>query len=166
MSWFSEKTLVNRFGPDKAEQATQGKLPKKIREEFAPALLALQSRLEVLAAVWALDQVIPLKVQAPDNSLPFLTVFYENLVRRPKQEIDRITDYLDIPTNQKMYDQLGVPSSSVWTDEKVLEAQNQLSKWKDKLSKSQQDTILMVINDFGLDFLYDDDILPKTDQIK
>jgi len=118
---------------------------------------------EVLAAIWSLDNYIPLSYlsEHPDA---WYTVVYEKLITDFDDEIKRIFDYINEEAPEKVYEMFKRPSKTTH-DKSYLGTTKQLLKWKKKLSERQIKNILKVVQWFGLDF-YTEDPEPDYNALK
>lgn len=118
---------------------------------------------EILAAIWCLDNYIPLNWPKPHL---WTTVSYEKLVK-DESEVIRLFEKLGEKKIPKtVMENLKEPSMlTLGRDrEMILKAEKQLSKWKKALSEKQIERILNVVKDFGLDF-YTENIEPDYERI-
>ncbi|HID25553.1 MAG TPA: sulfotransferase [Thermoplasmata archaeon] len=127
-------------------------------------LKKIKTREEVLAAVWCLDNYIPLSLPKP---YPWVTVFYERLTRDGEAEVARIFRGIgekEIP--ESISKVLRKPSILTLRDERrvVRNKEDQLSKWRKVLSKKEIERILRIVSDFGLGF-YTEDVEPNYNWI-
>jgi hypothetical protein len=125
----------------------------------------IQTQDEILAAVWCLDNYVPLSFSKPH---PWITVIYEKIKTMGEEEIIRLFNEIgmkDIPPSA--FRNLNIPSMLTLRGENkiVKRAEKQLSKWKESLSKKQIERILKIVSDFGLDF-YTENIEPDYDNIE
>jgi len=119
---------------------------------------------EILATSWCLDMYVPLSYQ---KSHLWTLVTYEKLIKEGEKEIKRLFNEIGekkIPGSA--YRHLKMPSSSTHKDQEsiVKKADEQLSKWKKRLSKDQIERILDLVSAFGLDF-YTKDLEPDYENI-
>lgn len=125
---------------------------------------------EILAAIWCLDNYIPLSSKKQHL---WTVLTYEKLVKDGVKEITRLFGELEeknIP--EAAFKRLKIPSAlalkkvgdRVIEDETVVNTDKQLSKWKKKLSEKQIERILKIVSDFGLDF-YTEDLEPDYNNI-
>ena len=115
-------------------------------------LVKMMDQEEMLAAMWGIDNFIPLSLPKP---YPWITIAYEKLVKEEKSEVTRIFNKIgEINIPQSVMKRLKEPSMlTLGSDRKVIsDAEKQLSKWKKMLSEKQVERILNIVNDFGLDF--------------
>lgn len=116
---------------------------------------------ENLAAQWCLNMVSTLS--HPSNNSKWLTIAYENLYLEFNVEIGRIFKWINrpIPTGIK---ELHLKPSQ-YTKEYSLDhikSGNQLHLWKERLSTSQIDRILNIVDLFGIK-AYTEDIHPNLE---
>jgi len=152
-------------GETRRQQALHGgTLPESLRDPFEPILNDLSSRVGVLATHWCLDHYVPLIHHAENDVLPWVLVPYERLVVGGRSELDRVTDALGVEITEEMGEQLDEPSSSV-ESQVHSEAHRQLSKWRRRLSDSQVDRILEIVDRMGLPDVYDEGMEPDYDRL-
>ncbi|QLQ30567.1 MAG: hypothetical protein HZT40_01830 [Candidatus Thiothrix singaporensis] len=119
-----------------------------------PAFQALLSEVEgdeeLLAVLWALDQLSPLLQQVPH---PWLVVTYEELVLQPEATLSRIFDKwgLDIDMGEAL-SRMQKPSSVVGKS-----GISGVNGWRRHLTGEQVSRILKTANAFGLTFYTDND---------
>ena len=110
---------------------------------------------ELLAAVWCLDNYVPL---ASTQRSKLLLATYEKLIMTPQKGIKDIADTCGIVCSRKNIEYVTNPSKNASSDLTISDIR-QLSKWKNHLSKDQVTKILNIVSAFGLDF-YNDAIPP------
>lgn len=126
--------------------------------KYEPILKNINTKLEYVAARWCLDNIVPLS-HSGNNKL-WITVYYENLITNPKEEVTYIFNRLNMELPRNIWDKINKPSAM--TDRNSPLRQNnieQLSKWKNELSEKDIDTILAMIKKFEIS-IYDDSIFP------
>jgi len=152
-------------GTSRREQALHGGgLPDTLRGPFEPILSQLSSRIDVLATHWCLDHYVPLIQHAKEEGYPWVIAPYERLVTQGRAELRRITEALGVDMTTTMRAQLDEPSSSV-EDRVYDEAHQQLSKWRRRLSDSQADRVLEIVDEVGLSSFYTDALEPNYAQM-
>ena len=117
-------------------------------EELMRKLKTIETQEEILAAVWSIDNYIPLYYQRMFN---WYTVVYELLVLNPEEEIKKMLSYINEKVTEEVYSKVRIPSITTH-DRMYVGTPKQLIKWKKKLSESQVRNILKVVHWFGLDF--------------
>lgn len=135
-----------------------------IDDSIVRKLKKIDTNEEMLAALWCLDNYIPINSSKP---YPWTTVFYEKLVMDEKNEISRIFKNIgEEKVPDAVIKNLRTPSMVTLGSDKELisNADRQLSKWKKTLTKKQIERILKIVRDFELDF-YTDDIEPNYDKM-
>lgn len=111
---------------------------------------------EKLAITWCLDHYISLSEKKP---YPWLLVSYERLVTDGPGEMQRIFDMIGCALPHNITKYLARPSKTTMQDSNVYRHTNPLATWKRRLSKDQQERILTIVSEFGLDF-YTDSLEP------
>jgi hypothetical protein len=136
-------------------------LPESVQEVFAPVLDRITTHTEALAAMWSLDQYIPL---VHDTTKPWLLIPYERLVIQGFEELNRLSNALGVGVTEKMEKQFREPSASV--NGHLHDPSAQLRKWKDQLTSRQVDDILRVVDDVGLSSIYTEASEPSYQQLE
>ena len=161
IEYFSENTLFNRFGNNDTAKVIQDDTSKPSYKSIIKSVKNLSSIVEVLAGLWCVDNIIPLKNHSMAEEAE--VIFYEDLLLNPEKEIDLIANKINISSTDlknKMLTSANLESRSVFSG-KVYEKEYQLSKWRDNLSGNQQEDVLKTVEDFGLDYMYDYNLTPK-----
>lgn len=118
----------------------------------------LESKEEKIAALWCLQNIVPLESKSYRNKR--LTVFYEDLLVNPKEEIERIFKFIDKKIPSKVFQDFDKPSKTTKEGSEILSGGNQLSGWEKQLNKTQINQILKVLNSFNID-TYNEELLPN-----
>lgn len=132
-------------------------------EKILNVIKRINTKEEILAAVWCLDNYIPLLVTEQYRWTP---VIYERLINDGEKEIVRIFDKIGEKIPRSTDKHLKEASLSTLKEDKkiVTEKDEQLYKWKKTLSNEQVENILRIVKDFGFNF-YLDDKIPDYDDI-
>lgn len=110
-----------------------------------------------LAALWALDQLPPLMVEAPH---PWRIVTYEELFLRPTETVAKICQTCSLPIDMdRAMASIREPSAVVHSS-----GISGISGWRRQLTGRQVSRIIDTIQGFGIRF-YTDDLEPDYDNI-
>jgi hypothetical protein len=123
-------------------------------------LRKIETKEEILATSWCLDNIVPLTSPKPHK---WITVIYEKLIKEKETEAIRILKEIgEEKLSQSMIKVLEKPSMLTLDSEKnvVKDTDKQLSKWKKDLSEKQVNDILNIVSLFDLDF-YNEDLEPE-----
>lgn len=132
-------------------------------ESLMKKLNTLSAYEEVLAAIWSLDNFVPLSYLS-EHPNAWYTAVYEKLIVDFEEEIERIFGYIDEDVPEEVYKKFRRPSKTTH-DRGYLGTLKQLLKWKKKLSERQVNNILKVTGWFGLDF-YTENPEPDYDALR
>ncbi|MCW8814872.1 MAG: sulfotransferase domain-containing protein [Chlorobium sp.] len=124
----------------------------------ADFLLSLGSKEEALVATWCLTNMVPLTHK--DNNRKWITVFYENLVLSPGNEIQRIFQRWGLQIPENILEHVNCPSATAKENMIDADAQTQLSKWKLLFDQQQIERMLEVLRYFTIDH-YSEDAVPS-----
>lgn len=109
------------------------------------------------AVIWSVSNLVPLK---QFNSNELKVVYYENLCTQPEIELSGIFETIGYQYSDSLITRSNQPSQTTRRASAVVTGANKIKNWQKKLSRSQIDHILRVVQAFGLGHLYDDSILP------
>jgi hypothetical protein len=108
---------------------------------------------EGLAAIWALDTLVPLYYW---KDYGYFIATYEDIIRnKGDKAIGKVLDHLGVKENAARITQRAISSPSALTTKSKTEfssAERILSSWKGRLGTRQATRILEIVNEFGLDF--------------
>lgn len=116
---------------------------------------------EQFAFVWCLDYYIPLSEPKPH---PWILTTYEKLVTEGETELNRLLGSLGYEAKRDPNDLLKRPSAEAHDDSNVARGQNPLTTWRRRLNRTQQDRVLSVVAEFGLDF-YSKELEPDYERL-
>jgi hypothetical protein len=149
----TQETLEKRF---------LGTLPEHIIAQFGDVLQQTDSIASYLAAIWSLDTHLAL--QGPIRR-PWLVTTYESLIEHPLEEMERLLQQMGEPMPSAMKDRFHMASNTASADLALNDSQAQLSKWRSRLTQEQIESILRVVEEFGLDF-YSRDLRPNLELLQ
>lgn len=124
--------------------------------------------MELAILDWCLQNVLPL--QQANNSLLVLT--YEQLVLDPKPALERLVTYLDLDSLDRMIASISRPSGSVSKSSvetaSFLESRSEMDrtwlidKWRKRVSVDQENELMRIVADFGVDVYKAGDSVPAN----
>jgi len=125
-------------------------------------LKTIETREEILAAAWCLDNY---NIFSRPKSNHWKLVIYEKLVK--EREIENLFYDIGEKIPRSTFNRLKKPSLVTTKESRkiVKKPDQQLSKWKERLSEKQIDRILKVVSDFDID-LYSKDFEPKYENLR
>jgi len=109
------------------------------------------------ALVWCISNLVPLAQFQPDE---LTIIYYERLCAWPELEVPRIFHAIRHGYRRSALSQVNMPSQATTHASAVMRAENKVTPWQRELSAGQISTILSVVRDFGLDYLYGDSLMP------
>lgn len=98
------------------------------------------------------------------SSNKYFLIFYEDLILNPEKELKKIFSEIGESVPSKALESIRKPSIAASKD-LYLRAEEQLGKWKRKLSEKQIYNILRIFDLLEI-YIYDDDILPHKNELK
>jgi hypothetical protein len=115
------------------------------------------------AVVWSVSNLVPLKQFSSDE---LKVVYYENLCLHPEGELPGIFESIGYEFSSPFVDTINQPSQTTRAGSAVVVGTDKIGNWKQKLSRSQIDNILQVVQAFGLGHLYGDSTLPLYKNVR
>jgi len=109
------------------------------------------------AVIWSVSNIVPLK-QFSSHELKI--VYYENLCTHPESELPGIFETIGYKYSAPLVAGINQPSQTARRASAVVTGTDKIENWKQKLSRSQIDNILRIVQAFGLGHLYSDSTLP------
>jgi hypothetical protein len=109
------------------------------------------------AIIWSISNLVPLEQFMPGE---LKIVYYENLCTQPEIELPSLFASIGQKYESPRLDQINEPSQTTRISSAVVSGRDKVTHWKKKLSPAQIDTILRVVESFGLNHLYADSSLP------
>jgi hypothetical protein len=109
------------------------------------------------AIIWCISNLIPLRQFQPGT---LNITFYENMCTQPEIEIPYMFKSIGIEYRESIYKQVIKPSTTSMATSAVLTGENKISNWKKKLSTTQIDNTLKIVENFGLDHIYGSSVVP------
>ena len=102
---------------------------------------------ELLAVEWALDYYVPLNYCKKDD---FILIFYEELIKDKQKIIKDIFKNLNFSIPKNIDIASSIPS--IASEEKKIDVERQLNKWKKNISKVDAEKIFNIAKLFDIDF--------------
>jgi len=124
----------------------------KQKLNFSYKILDNGTNLEKFVLEWCLNHFYPLSIF---NDRKWLTITYEELVLRPRQIVDLICDYLDLPDREKMLETILKPSMTTSRQSKkdIIEKGSSflINRWKNKIDEDVEYKAMNILEKFGID---------------
>ncbi|HET7586537.1 MAG TPA: sulfotransferase [Gammaproteobacteria bacterium] len=117
----------------------------------------IRTQAEALVANWCMAALVPLRNNR--NNQDWITVYYENLLTDPENELRRIFDRWQLPVPDKLYTRAGRPSSTTQNPTFTDDKHKQLAKWQSLFDKDQIARMMSVLEYFNVEE-YGSDVYP------
>lgn len=134
--------------------------PELVEDHLSPYLDLIKNaktKEQKHAIIWSVSNLVPLK-QFKQGEIKI--VYYENLITQPDVELRSIFKTLGVDYETLAASQLDRPSQTTVETSAVVTGSDKINFWKKKLTPSQIDGILQVVDEFGLSHLYGDSSMP------
>jgi hypothetical protein len=136
---------------------SQPQLVEDFLGPYSDLIRSVRSVEEKHAVIWSISNIVPLK---QFNSNDWKVVYYENLCTQPEIELPGIFEAIGHQYSSRLFTGSDQPSQTARSASAVVAGTNKIENWKNKLSRSQIDNVLRVVQAFGLGHVYDDSTLP------
>ena len=113
---------------------------------------------------WCIENYVPLK-QIEQNDKIYI-LFYEQLCTNPELELQKLFSYMgrkykpEILVNFQKASQLSRKDSAVITGDSLI------NSWQNHITNQQMQKAIEILNLFGLDTIYSENLMPNTDKLK
>jgi hypothetical protein len=159
---FSRMQLAWSADLDIASFLSQNKLIIDFLSDKLDLIKGAKTEEQKHAVIWCISNLIPLK-QFGVNQLKL--IFYENLCTNPKNEVKKIFKSIQVFYQDSLFKFVDKPSLTTTKDSAVISGTNRVIPWQQNLSTRQITNILAIVQEFGLDYLYEDSPLPQMNQL-
>lgn len=124
---------------------------------FAPEIATADDVFEKTVYSWCIETIVPLR-QFARGELD--VVFYENLVRDPHRELNRLLQPLGEPLRSRTAGAVADASATTTPGVVYASRQNRLHSWQARITASQMGRLRSITTRMGLGDLYGDDGMP------
>lgn len=135
------------------------------RAEIAAWTNASLDTLALNVLSWCMENVVPSRMLPPDRTH---VVFYEHLVCRPQEELNRLAAFLACHSStwrawRPKAELLTRDSSTDYRNpDHSRNVEDRLSEWQDRVSPAAQETAFAILSAFGFDRIYGAGLYPRT----
>ena len=109
--------------------------------------------------IWCVNNLVPLKQFNPGE---IKVVHYENLCIQPENELPSLFDFIGQPYSKSVIDMINQPSQTTKLTSAVVRGLDKIENWKKKLSPAQIESILRMVDAFGMGHLYGESLSPVS----
>ncbi len=120
----------------------------EIYKDHEAFLCSLTTKEEILTAYWCITNQIPLTHAM--NNLRWITIYYENLLLNPEEEIHRILKRWKVQVPSEIYEKSKILSSTSLAPIELGNPERQIGKWKNELNRDQIIRMGKVLNYFNI----------------
>lgn len=147
------------WGDHLEELLAQPELIDDFLSPFLNELKAAKTDFEKQVFLWCLENYVPLK-QFKKGEIHL--AFYENFCVNSRQEVQAVFDFIGKKFNNSVLEVLGKPSATIRKESPINTTTNILDGWKKHITDVQLQRTIEILEIFGLDKIYCDDLLPNS----
>jgi len=151
--------LRGRWGLRAADLLRQPRLVEDFLSPFAGLIHSARDEFDNLLLVWCVENYVPLRQFRRGE---IFILFYEELLRHPEREIERLFGFLGRPAGPGVFEQFRRPSAQSRSWSAVLTGDDPLDSWRRHIDAGQIRRAVELLRLFGLDELYDGGSMPRT----
>ncbi len=129
----------------------------EIYKKHLSFLQSLESRLQQLVALWCIHNQQALL----EENNAWLKIYYEDLLLQPDHTIKRICDSCGIPFLSNIGQKINKPSYSDFHNDLRSNAEEQLLKWKDKITQREVEKVQLILDHFEITDYLANEVLPS-----
>lgn len=162
------RTNIDGYYPTLSHWKTKANLIKVIKtldfleKSVVKRVERINSKTEILAAIWALDQIIPI---VKGTARDFITINYERLLIKSRREVNKLISGLGYKKQgTRLLKYLEKSSITAYGRERIHDFNYQISKWEKKLRSDQISQIRKVLDWF--DITFDENSFNISDKLK
>ncbi|MFW5998850.1 MAG: hypothetical protein ACOCP5_03770 [Halanaerobiaceae bacterium] len=139
-------------------------------ERYLKAKLTNCSELEDFIITWCLENWPLIKKIQSQDELEFIGLTYEDLLMNSREVISFLGEELELPDQEKMMEQLKIPSSTVRYSDKQTKSNFKnysynkeylLKKWRKQVSSREEKEIFDILEHFGINIYKPDKFMPE-----
>lgn len=149
--------LRGRWGLRAADLLRQPQLVEDFLAPFEGLIRSARDEFDNLLLVWCVENYVPLR-QFGRGELFLL--FYEELLRHPEREVERLFKFLKRPADPSAFEQMRRPSAQSRSWSAVVTGGDPLDSWREHIDARQLRRAAQILRVFGLDELYGEDSMP------
>jgi hypothetical protein len=136
--------------------------PELIADHLLPymdLIKSVKTTEEKHAIIWCVSNLVPLKQFNPGQ---VKIVYYEHLCTEPENELPAVFKFIGQTYNRSVMEIINRPSQTTKVTSAVVSGRDKIESWKKKLSPSQIDRVLRIVEAFGMSHLYGDSVSPLS----
>jgi hypothetical protein len=96
------------------------------------------------------------------NSSEVKIMYYEHLCTQPENELPSLFEFIGQTQTESVVNIVNRPSQTTKATSAVVRGRDKIESWKKKLSPSQIESVLRMVEAFGLSHLYGESVLPLS----
>jgi hypothetical protein len=112
------------------------------------------------AVIWCVHHLVPLRQFEPSA---LTVVFYETLCARPEIELPRLLSVVGGVQCELPVSRARVPSTTSRLESAAVTSDDRITSWQRNLDAGRIERIMRVVRAFGLDSIYDESPMPRSD---
>lgn len=144
---------------DIASFLSQSELMEDHLSPYVDLIQNAKTREEKHAIIWCVSNMVPLKQFNPGK---VQILYYENLCTHPENELPALFEFIRQSYTKSVIDMINRPSQTTKGTSAVVKGTDKIIRWKKKLSPSQIESVLHIVDAFGMSHLYGESLLPMS----
>lgn len=128
-------------------------------QPFMDVIASADTEFEQHILMWCIESYLPLRQFNPGE---LHILFYEDLCLQPEHAIRGLMNFIGEKYAPAVLKQLGTPSSLALSHSAINTGDDLVENWQAHITAEQQQQALYLLQQFGLDVIYDLDALPHA----
>ena len=136
--------------------------PELIEDHLSPYMDLIKNAKtteEKHTIIWCVSNLVPLK---QFNAGEVKIVYYENLCTQPENELPDLFEFIGQTYTRSVMDIINQPSQTTKVTSAVVRGIDKIEGWKEKLRPSQIESVLRMVEAFGMSHLYGESASPLS----
>ncbi|MGB3634789.1 MAG: sulfotransferase [Rubrobacteraceae bacterium] len=127
---------------------------------FVKEIRSAKTPFERSIFLWCIENYVPLQQLGRDDFYP---IFYEELCSDPEREVRRLYGFLEKTVESGVYQRINRPSHLSRRESAVVLGERPVDSWVASVDAAQTERAIEILSLFGLDRIYGEDPMPRTD---
>lgn len=136
----------------------QPELVEDFLAPFVEVIRGARDDFERAIILWCVENLVALRQSQPGD---FLLIFYEEVIREPQREMERLFAFLGQSVTPEVFEKFGRPSELSRKDSAIKTGADMISSWRKHVSPAQMQRAGELLATFGLSDIYGEDPLPN-----
>lgn len=136
---------------------TQNELMEDFLCPYEEHLRSVKTPFDTFIDMWCIENFVPL---TQFNEGDIYITYYENIILDAQNEIKKLFSYINKPYSPDVLKSVNIPSDVSRKNSAIQSGTDLINSWRKRITNDQLERSLEILNQFGMDRIYDDSSLP------